>query len=142
MAPSVRLLDEEGKQIGVVTKLEALQKAKELLDSGAAYRKMQQIIRAQGGNPSILPEDIPLGKFVYTQHASKGGRIHAIHNGPVSHIARIAGAPDDKGAGVYLHVHKGSVVKRGDKLFTLYAENRSKLAYARDMLRQLKMLDY
>lgn len=29
-APSVRLLDEEGKQIGVVTKLEALQKAKEM----------------------------------------------------------------------------------------------------------------
>lgn len=28
-APNVRLLDEEGKQIGVVTKLEALQKAKE-----------------------------------------------------------------------------------------------------------------
>ncbi len=29
MSPTVRLLDEEGKQIGVVTKLEALQKAKE-----------------------------------------------------------------------------------------------------------------
>jgi translation initiation factor IF-3 len=29
-SPTVRLLDEEGKQIGVVTKLEALQKAKEL----------------------------------------------------------------------------------------------------------------
>lgn len=29
-APQLRLLDEEGKQIGVVTKLEALQKAKEL----------------------------------------------------------------------------------------------------------------
>ena len=30
IAPQVRLLDEEGKQIGVVTKIEALQKAKEL----------------------------------------------------------------------------------------------------------------
>ena len=30
MSPTVRLLDEEGKQIGIVTKLEALQKAKEL----------------------------------------------------------------------------------------------------------------
>lgn len=29
-SPTVRLLDEEGKQIGIVTKLEALQKAKEL----------------------------------------------------------------------------------------------------------------
>lgn len=29
-SPTLRLLDEEGKQIGVVTKLEALQKAKEL----------------------------------------------------------------------------------------------------------------
>lgn len=30
VSPTVRLLDEEGKQIGIVTKLEALQKAKEL----------------------------------------------------------------------------------------------------------------
>ena len=30
-APQLRLLDEEGKQIGVVGKLEALQKAKELM---------------------------------------------------------------------------------------------------------------
>ncbi len=30
VSPQLRLLDEEGKQIGVVTKLEALQKAKEL----------------------------------------------------------------------------------------------------------------
>ncbi len=30
MSPTVRLLDEDGKQIGIVTKLEALQKAKEL----------------------------------------------------------------------------------------------------------------
>lgn len=30
MSPTVRLLDEEGKQIGIITKLEALQKAKEL----------------------------------------------------------------------------------------------------------------
>jgi len=30
ISPTVRLLDEEGKQIGIVTKLEALQKAKEL----------------------------------------------------------------------------------------------------------------
>jgi len=30
LSPTVRLLDEEGKQIGIVTKLEALQKAKEL----------------------------------------------------------------------------------------------------------------
>lgn len=30
MSPQVRLLDEEGKQIGVVSKIEALQKAKEL----------------------------------------------------------------------------------------------------------------
>jgi len=117
-------------------------KAVELLESGAAYRKMQQIIKMQNGNPKILPEDIPLGKFSYTQYASKNGKVKSLNTSHVSHIARIAGAPEDKGAGLYLYKHMGDFVKKKDKLFTIYAESSSKLKYAKDTLKQLGIMDY
>ncbi|PIN96860.1 MAG: thymidine phosphorylase, partial [Nitrosopumilus sp. CG10_big_fil_rev_8_21_14_0_10_33_7] len=35
--------------------------AKKILESGKAEQKMREIIKAQGGNPSIRPEDIRIG---------------------------------------------------------------------------------
>ena len=35
---------------------DAKNKASEILESGLAYKKMQEIIKAQGGNPGIKPE--------------------------------------------------------------------------------------
>ena len=42
-------------------------------------------------------------------------------------IARAAGAPKDKGAGVLLFKKGGSHVKKGDVLFRIYAEKEWKL---------------
>ena len=62
-APQLRLLDEEGKQIGVVGKLEALQKAKEL---------MVDIVEiAPNANPPVA-KLIDYKKFRY-QEAKKDG---------------------------------------------------------------------
>ena len=35
--------------------------AEDMLDSGKAMQKMREIIAAQGGNPAVKPEDLPVG---------------------------------------------------------------------------------
>lgn len=105
--------------------------AKHLLESGKAWEAMQRIINAQG--PKVTDwKKIRFGKHTFDHVAWKDGRITHIDNVSVSRIARVAGAPFDKGAGIYLHRHVGEKVKKGDVLFTVYSENRQKLAYAKD----------
>ena len=99
------------------------------LSSGEAYEKMKEIIKAQKGN-IFKPEQLKLGKFKQNIYASKGGRVRELNNKDVSKIARIAGAPNDKSAGIYLYVKKGCRVKKRDKLFTIYANNKKRLNYA------------
>lgn len=107
--------------------------AEEILDSGKAYSKMQKIIRAQGGNPNIKPEDIRLGKHVGTVYSKKSGKIFAINNISTSRIARIAGAPRDRGAGIFMRVEKGQYIKKGDAVFDIYATGPRKLKTAMEL---------
>jgi len=110
-------------------------KAKEILDSGKAYNKMIEIIKAQGGK-EIDAEDINIGKFSYSYISSKKGTVRDIDNISISRIARIAGAPHDKGAGLYLHKHISDKVKKGEKLFTIYSENKNELKFAIDFAKK------
>ena len=111
-------------------------KAMEILESGAAYKKMIEIIKAQGGK-KIKAEDIKIGKFAYNFRANKSGLITHIDNESISKIAKAAGAPLDNGAGIYLHKHVKSSVKKGDKIFTIYAENKQKLKYSVNLLKKI-----
>jgi len=115
-------------------------KALEILNSGMAYKKMKEIISLQNGNPDIMPEDIPVGRYKSEYRASKTGIIKSINNEAVSKIARIAGAPADKGAGIYLYKHVGDAVRSGEPIFTIYAENRDKLDYAVDISGEIAVL--
>ena len=102
-----------------------------ILNSGKAYEKMVEIIKAQGGK-EIAAEDLKIGKHFWDFLSSKSGKVSAIDNMIVSRIARIAGAPQDKGAGIYLHKHVGDKVRRGEKLFTIYSESEHEFEYAKD----------
>jgi AMP phosphorylase len=75
-------------------------------------------------------DDIPLGQYKYTIISKRSGKISHIDNKGINKIARIAGAPMDKGAGVFLHRVKGDRVKEGDVLFDIYAESETKLEFA------------
>jgi len=103
--------------------------ALEILESGKAYKKMIEIIKAQNGKIT-KPSQIKLGKHTYNYKSTKSGRIKNIDPMAISHIARVAGAPIDKGAGVYLHHKKSDKVNKGDTLFTIYAESNEKLRFA------------
>lgn len=107
-------------------------KAKELLDSGAAYKKFMEIVVAQGGSPDLRSEDIVPGEFTESIVATKSGYVHAIRNKDVVAIAKAAGAPNDKGAGLLLFKKRGQRVEAGDVLFTIYADNEAKLRRARE----------
>jgi len=109
--------------------------AKEILDSGKAYTKFIEIIKAQGGK-EIQPEKIWCGTVKYDFKASKSGTIKKINNTSISKIARAAGAPKDKGAGMYLYKHVNDKVKKGEPIFTIYAHNENKMQFAKDVLKR------
>ena len=112
-------------------------KALEILDSGKAYKKMVEIIKAQGGKEPDTDE-IKLGKYEFDFVAGKAGEIKEIGNTFISKIARIAGAPANKGAGIYLYRHVGNNVQKGEKIFTIYSESKEKLEYSKEILNEIK----
>jgi AMP phosphorylase len=69
------------------------------------------------------------------------GSIFHIDNKIIAKIARIAGAPRDKGSGVLLHRFRGDRVDKGDKIFTIFAESRAKLRYAIEALEKLEPVE-
>jgi AMP phosphorylase len=106
------------------------QKAERLLRSGKAERKLRKIIEAQGGNPKVKPEDIEVGDKKAELTTDRGGRVLWINNEDTAKIAREAGAPKEKGAGVVLKAKLGENVKKGGVLLEIYAERNAKLETA------------
>jgi len=114
------------------------ERARTILESGKAYEKMKEIIKEQGGNPKINPDSIKVGEFTYMVKAEKAGKIISVDNKIIAKVARVAGAPRDRGAGLYLHKHIGDCVEKGTPLMTIYSESEQKLKYAKEVL---KMFD-
>lgn len=99
--------------------------AAEVLDNGRAWTKFKSICLAQGG----LKEP-PHAAYHYDIFAENNGVIDTIDNRVVARIAKLAGAPDDKAAGVAMNVRLGSRVKKGDVLMTVHADSPGQLEYA------------
>ena len=103
-----------------------LELAKKILDSGKAYKKFLEIIKAQDGNPKKLR----FAKYKQDVLSKKEGRILEIDNKKVNELARSAGCPADKKAGLYLHKQIGETIKRGEKIITIYAESKPRMNQA------------
>jgi len=101
-----------------------------ILKSGKAEEKMRQIIFEQGGDMEIQPEDIEIGKYGIDIHADRKGFVLWMNNHRLAAIARAAGAPRDKEAGILLYKKIGDQAERGEKLFTIYADKTRKLKRA------------
>jgi len=111
--------------------------AKKALDSGQAYEKFREIIEAQGGKIRELKPS----KFEYDLIAKRSSRIKKIHNKKINQLARLAGCPLDKAAGVYLHKALGQKINKGEKILTVYAESRSRLGEAINFLEEEKPIE-
>jgi len=112
--------------------------AEKILHSGKAKEKMREIIEAQGGNPDIKLSDIPIGSKTHLIRSDRKGDVRRIDNKGINLVARAAGAPRDRGAGVYLHASVGSNVNINDPLFTIYSNHESKLDAAIELTNKLK----
>jgi len=115
--------------------------AENLITSGKALKKFLEIIEAQGGNPKVKIDDIPVGKYSHTVKSKVGGAIFHIDNKSISKIARIAGAPKMKEAGLLLHKTRGDRVEVGDALFTIYSDREDLLGYAIKALEKLEPVE-
>ncbi len=114
------------EMVGVAKKGKGVKKAEEMLISGAAFEKFKEIIEAQGGAIDALPK----AKQIHVVRAAKGGTVASIDNKAINYIARLAGAPTVKTAGVLLHVRKRSKVKKGDVMLEIHAESPVKAKQA------------
>jgi putative thymidine phosphorylase len=100
-----------------------------ILRSGEAYDAMVRMIKAQGGKEPVA-EKIQLCKLTAVVKARRSGTVIKIDDALIARVARIAGAPQSKGAGLFLHVHKHADVKQGDLLMTIYSDSQAKLDFA------------
>ncbi len=101
--------------------------AAQVLADGRAWKKFQAIAEAQGGM-----REPPVARERHTVAAERTGAIAAIDNRHLSRVAKLAGAPLAKAAGVDLHVAIGDEIANGQPLFTIHAQSGGELRYSLD----------
>ncbi|MDH5356916.1 MAG: thymidine phosphorylase family protein, partial [Gammaproteobacteria bacterium] len=92
--------------------------ARDILDSGRALEMMNRIVNAQG----VQTRNFEAGQLIHEECSKVGGVVINIDNLQMAHIARFAGAPIDKGAGVDLFKKLGDRVSKGEPLYRIHAE--------------------
>lgn len=111
---------------------EGLAIAKAILSSGRALEKFKAICVAQGGfkEPVVSRHT----DCIKAQHA---GVVTSINNRVLASLAKLCGAPRDKTAGVDMHVRLGDTVDINQALFTLHADSKGALNYAKSSIQDL-----
>ena len=99
--------------------------AADAVQDGRAWRKFQRICEAQGGMRTP-----PVSRYRKPIAAARSGRLEAIDNRKIAKLAKLAGAPDAKAAGVDLHVRLGDIAVAGEPLCTVHSEAPGELDYA------------
>jgi thymidine phosphorylase len=122
---AARMLEFTGK----AAKGRGLALATRLLESGRAHNVMMRMLRLQGGR-AWRGDDIHLAPLMKRIMAKRDGVVSHVDNALIGRIARLAGAPADKGAGVYLHIHRRARVQKGQPLLTIYADSKVKMHLA------------
>lgn len=128
MEKSLMLSGKVMEMVGKTKKGAGKKKAKEILKSGKAFEKFAEIIKAQSGSLKNLKK----AKLSHKIVSPKSGKISAIDNKLISHIARLAGCPVDKAAGIYLFKHCSNRVKKGEPLAIIYSESKHKMSEAKN----------
>jgi thymidine phosphorylase len=96
------------------------------LESGAALRKFDEIVAAQGARE--LPPPAP---YHHTITAGEDGRIREIDCWEIARVAKRAGAPANMSSGLLLLKSVGEIATRGEPLLEIHAESKAQLEFAR-----------
>lgn len=116
--------------------------AEHLLTSGKALEKMKEIIKAQGGDEHITSQKLELhvGMHAFRVKAQKSGKITEIDSKNCTAIAKILGAPLQKGSGIYFERKRGEKVQKGDTLYTIYSETLYNLKEAEESMNNFPLM--
>jgi len=125
--------------VGMAKGKEAEKLAYGQLISGKARAMMQKIISAQHGDPKVVSEKMELAKIQKDIVAEKSGKVKEIDMKVVNVAARTLGSPLDLQSGLYLHKKLGDTVKKGEVIYTMYANDESKIRLAKEFLDNKKM---
>jgi thymidine phosphorylase len=106
--------------------------ARDILDSGRALAQMNAIIEAQGAKDFDY-KNPKLGTLVFEVKAPTSGVVIDIDNLQIAGIARLAGAPKVKGAGVDLLCKLGDEVQAGDTLYRIYSDVQADFEFAQKL---------
>ncbi len=122
---------------------EALESARELskraLESGTAFGRFRDLVRAQGGDlaPVDDPGKLPKARFVETFDSPQGGWLSQIHARTIGETAVTLGAgrakkgdPIDHAVGIEVFHKVGDRVERGEPLFRVHASEEGLLQEA------------
>ncbi len=125
------------------TEEEARALMKQHQEDGSALQKLADLVAAQGGDNSYVfhPENLPLAQIMEPIWAPEDGVISHIECDEVGNASMILGGGRetkedeiDLSVGIVLEHKVGDVVKKGDVLATLFANDREKLATAKKRL--------
>ena len=106
--------------------------AHRLLESGEALKYMNKIIDAQGRQT----KEFCVGELTHDVTAEEAGVVTAIDCFRISRMARLAGAPMDKGAGIDLFKKVGDKVEQGEVLYRIHACFESDFKFTTNFARE------
>ena len=122
------------KMVFLADKASSLEEARSMLEesikSGKAIEKLKTLIKAQGGDETIVdhPEKLPLAKYKIELPAKQSGYIKAINANEVGVASLLLGAGRmtkdsviDLSVGIVLNKKIGDFVEEGESLLTIYA---------------------
>ena len=112
------------------------------LSNGKAWKKMQEIIKAQNWNPNIKSEDIQLGKFSHDVIAQKDCIIKKVDMKHLNTMVRWLWAPKQYQAGIYLRKKLWDKVKKWEVIYTMYSNSANKLNLIKDMQKEKDFYTY
>lgn len=105
-------------------------RARALIASGAALAKLEEIAQHQGAHEYARSP----GSFTALVTAPEAGRVASADIRTIASVARRAGAPRDKAAGVVVLVQVGVQVDKGQPLLRIHASSGQALAAAQEVL--------
>ena len=107
-----------------------------------AWKKMQEIIKAQNWDPNVKSEDIQLGKFSHDVTADNDCIITKVDMRLLNTMVRWLGAPKEYQAGIYLHKKLWDKVKKWEVIYTIYSPSINKLNLVKEMQKEKDFYTY
>lgn len=117
--------------------------AEKSITDGSALEKLRVLVQAQGGDVSFVDDmsKFARAKYVEVVNAPRSGFISQVHARIVGEASVVLGAgrakkadPIDHAVGFLIHKKVGDKVEAGEPLFEIHANQKAKLADARQVV--------